>query len=351
MGPIFKRVYQLLVSGFFILVLSVPAAASAPSLPGEMRQLIQRGIKQVYLEQFDQAERTFGIIRKKWPSHPAGPFFEAVTLDARMYYYGNDYYEKDFFKLCDQAVQLGEKKVRGNPKDLWSKFFIGGAHGYKGTYESRYKRWISAFRNGFEGVSVFKEVQKASSQIVDVGMGIGTYDYWRSKLTKTLWWMPGVADRREEGIRTLYNTMKNGVYVKEASAQGLAWILIEEKRYPEALKISEQMLATYPNSRVFLWTKAKCLFMMSKWDASEKIYRYILDTMEASEHDNHYHAIKCRYQLGEIYYYKKIYYKALAECRRIQRYPISGKVREWSEEILGQTMKLLKMSARSYRKP
>ncbi len=345
MGPLSLRIQKL--AGFLALLALTSAAGELRPLPREMHELVESGVRLVYQERFAEAQEVFGRITKKYPDHPAGYFFQAAATDAVMQFYGTDRLEKPFFEFCDKAVRVGELYLRSHADDLWTQFFVGGANGFKGTYEARYERWISAFRNGYEGVSIFQKIAEKSPGFADVGMGIGTYDYWRSRLTKTLWWMPGVTDHREDGIQKLRNSMERGVYTREGSANALMWILIEEKRFAEALVVTERMLALYPKCRIFLWAQGEALYHLGRYKEAEDVFTYILDTVEGDAEDNHYNGIYARHFLAKIYFARKVYYKALAECRRIQRYPLDPKIKtrhakflKANEDLLGQVQKL-----------
>jgi tetratricopeptide (TPR) repeat protein len=313
-------------------------------LPSEMQILAQKGVTFVYQNRFNEADKAFKQIAKKWPSHPIGYFFQAANLDAIMVYYGIDEQERPFYEMCDKTIQIGERFVQSNPGDLWAQFFIGGAQGYKGTYEARYKRWISAFRNGLDGVNMLQKISAKDTSLTDAGMGIGMYLYWRSKLMKTLWWMPGVEDKREEGMNILRRTMERGVFTKEGSAQSLTSVLMEEKRYADALIIAERMLALYPQNRVFLMYEAECLFQLKRYKKAEEAYHYLLDTIEADEKDNHYYAIACRLFLGKIYFQQDMNFRCVAECRRLLRYNLDTKTADWTKEQRKEAQALLEKS-------
>lgn len=339
MGSIPQKVRKL--AGFVAVAAVTVFGADLQTLPRDMNELIGQGIRLIYLERFAEASEVLGRIAKKYPDHPAGYFFQAAALDAVMQFYASDRHEQRFFELCDRAVRVGEQYLRSHPNDVWASFFVGGANGFKGTYEARYERWISAFRNGYEGVSIFQKIAAQSPEFADVGMGIGTYNYWRSRLMKTLWWMPGVEDKREQGIQELRKTMERGVYTKEGAASALMWVLMEEKRYADALLVTERMLAQYPKCRVFLWAQGEALYRLGRYKEAEEVFLYLLDTVEAEADDNHYHAITCRHFLSKIYFERKIFYKAMAECRRIQRYPLDQKIRARHKKFLGENEELI----------
>ena len=200
-------------SAFYLTVLGLLTAfirwcPATPPLNSDIHSWSIAAVDYVYGEQYNDAEETARKIIEKYPAHPAGYFFMALAIDSWMVAHVSDKKEEEFFRYCDLAVEKGEKILDKNPKDEWALFFIGGAEGYKGTFEARYGRWITAFRYGWKGVSVLMKLRDAKCDLVDIDVGIGCYEYWRSALIKSLWWMPNVDDKRQEGIALVQKARK-----------------------------------------------------------------------------------------------------------------------------------------------
>ena len=298
------------------------------SLPEDMHSWIVSSIEYVYNEKFKQAEEEAKHIIKKYPEHPAGYFFFAAAIEAWMEYYQSDKREEDFYRCCDKAIETGERLLDKDPGNAWAKFFYGGADGYKGTYESRYERWITSFRHGWKGVSVLQEIKKSNPEIRDVNYGIGTYNYWRSAMTKMLWWMPGISDNRQEGIKQLYDAKDFGVYTRVSAAGHLIPILCNEGRFSEALNICDEMLERYSTTLVFYWGRGQALFGMERFEEAERIFQYILSRVEAEAIDNHYNAALCHFWLAKIYLKQKQYTQSIAECNRMHYYKLDVEIRK-----------------------
>lgn len=295
-------------------------------LPDELIQLARETTNLLYLEKFKDAEDAAKRMIRKAPEHPIGYFHVAAVLDSWEAYYQSDLREEDFFKYCDLALEKGEVLLENNRGDGWVKFFMGGADGFKGTREARYERWITAFRYGWKGVSALREVQKMDPTIIDVFYGIGTYNYWRSSMMQVLRWMPGVEDHREEGISQLLEAKNRGLFSPIPSSIQLVGIYCNEKRNSEALILSNELLALYPNCVMFLWGKAQALYGLKQFDESEKIYRTILSRVESESIDNHYHAIICHFWLAQIALDTRKHQVAIAECNRMEYYKIEDKI-------------------------
>jgi len=297
-------------------------------IPLEIRQLTGRCIQSIYNGDFKQAEAEARKTIKAYPDHPAGYFFYAVSLDVWMEYYQSNDKEEEFYKYCDLAILRGEKLMDTERDNPWVRFFIGGADGYKGTYESRQGRYITAFRYGWKGVSVLMDLQRKYPQMNDLNYGIGSYEYWRSAMTRTLVWMPGVEDKRDTGIVKIQDAMANGILTRTPSAAALLPIYCNEKRFAQALELSTRMSDTFPNSLVWYWGEGEALYGLRRLAEAEKTYRYILSRVEAESYDNHCNAVRCHFWLARIALDQKNYTQSIAECNRMKYYQLSDDVRK-----------------------
>jgi tetratricopeptide (TPR) repeat protein len=325
---------------FGALAVLAPAIWAGRQLPPELHVMVMVSIDWVYKEKFKLAEDEAKKIVKKFPDHPAGYFFYAAALEAWMNYFESDRREDEFYRYCDIAIEKAEKILASEPDNEWAMFFLGGADGYKGTYESRYEKWITSFRHGWKGVSVLLNLNKINPEISDASYGIGMYDYWRSSMTKILWWMPGIENKCRQGIEELYEARKNGVYTSVTASANLITVLCNEGRYKDALAMADEMLLKYPLALKFLWGKANALFGDGNYTESENVYRYILSRVEAERYDNHYNAVLCHLWLAKIYLSTKRYTQSIAECNRMGYYNLDKDIKKRLEKYFSEAQKI-----------
>lgn len=341
---ILSKVYSLqlrkLIFTFQFCLVLITSTSSFTPLPEEIHSGGLTIIDLIYQEKFKQAEDKARQIIKKYPAHPAGYFFMAVTIDSWSQVYQSDKRVDEFYRYCNLSIEKGEAILSKDNKDQWAKFFIGGADGYKGTFEARYEKWITAFRYGWKGVSIFLELEKEKSSIVDINYGIGNYDYWRSALMKVLWFMSRVDDKRQRAIDRLYLSKREGVFTKTTSSSALIDILLNENRYSEALEIAEEMLKQYSNSTLFLWGKAKALFGLKSYTQSANTFRYILSKVESDPEDNHYTASLCHLWLAKIEYELGNFSQALAEANRVGYYDFQDDIKKRLEKFITESVEI-----------
>jgi tetratricopeptide (TPR) repeat protein len=308
-----------------------------------------KGMEYLYYENFGDALRLFEGVKKQYPDHPVGYFLTAAALDARMYFYFSAAAETEFVQNCEKAIEVGELMMQKDPGDKWNIFFTGGAYGYLGTFQARYKRYIASFRNGWTGVSYLKKIYDVDSTFTDVLYGLGLYHYWSSKLSKLLWWMPGIGDKREEGIAQLKKVIEGGQYTSQPASTNLMWIYITEGRFDEAIAIAQSMLNKYPNNRIFSFGLAESYYYTGNCDKSESIFQAIMDISDSDEFNNCVNSLHCRLFLARIYEKNKLYYKAVAECRRALTYRFNETDKIVAADYLSEIKSILDRVSANYR--
>ena len=335
-----SKAFKFIIGGYLLLSIFVQYGAATPLLNADIHSWALETIAYLYNEQYKEAEATAAEIIKKYPYHPAGYFFSAVTIDSWMSAHLSDKREDEFYNYCELAVDKANKILDKNPYDEWAQFFLGGAEGYKGTYEFRYGRWITAGRHGWKGVSILKKLQDQKSGIPDLEYGIGNYEYWRSALMNRLWWLPKVEDKRAAGIEKLIRVQTNGIYTKLPASISLIDIFLNEKRYVEALAIADEAGERYPNCRMFILGKAQALFGLNRFEESEMACRQALVRAESDTVNERAYEEVCHFWIARIDSALGRYTECIAQCELIKKYKPGDDTYESLEEYLSESENL-----------
>ncbi|MDR0307847.1 MAG: tetratricopeptide repeat protein [Chitinispirillales bacterium] len=331
---------RLPIKFFLLAFIPLLALAQVPQLPGDMHTWAAASIDMVFREDFRNAEEEAKKIIKKYPDHPSGYFFQAAVLDAWMLRHQSRRRETEFFRLCDQAVERAEKILAKDRDDEWARFFMGGAEGYKGTYEARYDRFVTAFRHGWKGVSIFQNMASSGSRIPDIQFGIGTYDYWRSALMKMLWWMPGVSDNRSVGIAKLKEVMENGIYSRAAAAMVLIDIYLNECAFADALELANEMIKKFPRASVFRWGQAAAFQGLEMHEDAIKAYQFLLSRNEIDPSSNHYNSVISRVGMARSMVATGKFDSALEHLAAVNRYDLSKDIRKRLDKAFSEANSL-----------
>lgn len=332
-------------------LLAAVAARAVPPLPEDLKAWALTSIDHVYHERYREAEQDARRIMREYPDHPAGYFFYAAVLDARMERYHTDTEENELYRYCDLTINKGERMLERRPDDLWAKFFVAGANGAKGAYESRFERWITAFRHGWQGVSLFKEILQDDKSMRDVLYGIGLYDYWRSAMTKLLWWMPGVEDKRDQAIGMMFDAKENGVFVRQAAAAELLPMLCNEGDYTRALRVADEMVKKYPRCLTFRWGRAESLLGQKRFAEAEESCKHIMTRLtEGSSEQDSYGLLLCHLLLAKAYMGLGQHGDAARTAGLMRRFTVDDALEKQAAELTAEGEKIERRARRQLAK-
>lgn len=337
----------ILFSVFFIsLFLIIAISKSFPQLKTKDQEtrtnkLILQGIDAGIRENYELAGKKFKKIISQEPENPAGYFFLGACYQTQMIDLESDFREKVFYQNMEKAIQLSRKRIEKDKNDIWAHIYLGNAYGAIAVYDAKHKRWWSGLRKGLKAKSAFKKVIELDSTFYDAYLGLGSYHYWASVVTKALRWLPFFRDERKRGIAEVKLAAEKSLYSKESAKYGLIYIYVEEKEYDRAIKLAKEMNQEFPESKLFLWPLAEALYIKKDWINSIRWYQKILELISHPDPSGYFNTIECRHQIAKCYFNLKMYKKCKEECEKILKYPLSPEVQKKQKEKLKQTKKML----------
>ena len=321
----------------FITILSITKSLFAePSVAD-----IQKGIDLSLSQQYDEALALFASMKEQFPQHPAGAFFSAAIWQTRLMDFETKKWEKNFYREINQAIKSSQSSLSKNPTDSRMLFYFGAALGYKSFQLARNKKYIPAIQLGLQTVKKLQQAVEADSLFFDPYLGIGTYLYWRSNLTKKISWLPFFEDQRSLGIDMISQAAKNGVFSKWAALSNLAWIYIEEKHYDRASACASEGLEFSPDSRFFLWPLAEAQFQKGGYEQAIATFSKLLASVQSEKENNGYNEILIQWKLAQCYYGLGDGPAARAACETLLSIHPDKEVRNRADEKKKEAEKLL----------
>jgi len=319
----------------------------------EVKKLLLEGIDACFRENYPLTEEKFKQVVSKAPKDPAGYFFLAMLYQAQMIDYESYFKDKIFCKNVKAAKKYAKKRIKHNKKDAWAYLFLGNAYGAKAVYDARKGNWWSGLNNGLKAKSALKEAIKHDPELYDVYVGLGSYHYWASVMTKALWWFPFIGDRRKEGITEMKLAQRKSIFSQDAAANGLIWIYINEKKFDQAISLAKQVQNKYPEGKSFLWALATAYYEKSDWANALLSYQEILGRIEyqidasASNSNDpespnkYYNRVECKFHIANCLFNLEKFEKCILACKEIQNYPLDEKTKERQKDKLRRIKKLL----------
>jgi tetratricopeptide (TPR) repeat protein len=282
---------------FLIITLFFYSLLRAQSLQDRINVGLEMGIS----EQYAEALEHFAQIKRDFPDSPAGSFFSAAIFQSKMMDFETTHWKIQFYKEADLAIKLAENAIEKNPPNPNNYFFLGGAKAYKSFQMGREGKYLSAIKTAMSSMSNLNKAHEIDSTFCDSFLGIGSYQYWRSQVTKKLHWLPFFSDHRKEGIENIAKTIECSKYSKWAALSNLAWIYIEEKNFEKSIEYAFIGLDHFPNSRFFLWPLGDAQFQKGDYDLAIQSYGSILASVTKEDFNNHYNEIVLYYKLAQCH--------------------------------------------------
>jgi hypothetical protein len=233
---------------------------------------------------------------------PQGYFFMAATFQAQMIDFESDNWEKDFYQYINLTIKKADELMSDKAeKTQWPQFYKGSALLYLAFVDGRKGKYLPAIHHGLAGISLLKKVAEKQPDFAEANFGVGSYNYWRSRITRLINWLPLISDERESGIQMVKQASATGKFTRYAALNELIWILIDAGKPDEALAYAQTGLEKFPQSRFFLWGAAKSACANEKFDLAIFYFNKILDSILNEDNNNHYNEFICRLNLTHCY--------------------------------------------------
>jgi tetratricopeptide (TPR) repeat protein len=268
---------------------------------------IKNGVELGISEKYDEAIQLFRALADANPADPGPHFFLATIWQSKMMDFETQLWQKEFEGAIEQTLSLAESRLNQNQYDLNDQFFHASALAYKSFQISREGNYLKGLRLAFKAVDGLEAVVAHDSSYFDAYLGIGSYLYWRSYLTRHFTWLPFFKDQRQRGIDFIRKAHAFGSISRWAALSNLAWIYIQEEQYEDAIQCAQKGLDVFPNSRFFLWPLGDAQFHNGDFSKALETYQVLLESVIGEEFNNHYNEIvlhlkigKCWFELGEM---------------------------------------------------
>lgn len=303
-----------MLNGILASVLAI--CATSASQPGfnpdyaydSLDSLIWEAIVQIDAEEFDSALVLFQRVIDADTTSPKGYFFVAAAYSNLVSDYRNFSYKSQFYDHVDRAIEIGERKEKSGNATAEDLFFYGGAVGYRGIFKSFDGDWWGAFKDGLRGRSLLGKAFDADSTYIDVYLGLGSYDYWRSAKTKALWWLPFFSDKREKGITEIKRSIEGGKFASHEGRYALMRIYYDYGKYNEEVELWENEVHLFnPEDPFSNYWLGRSYIELGDFEKALESFETVLSVYLRSpyydpggEMESRYFIGLCQYELGNL---------------------------------------------------
>lgn len=290
------------------MLAALPALAGSFSLSEQFTPILDRGLSVLYQGDYEAAEACFDSFIARYPDNPAGWFFKAGLYQVRMTDNESEGWMVQYNRNLDSALIYGNRAIERHPQDAWAYFIRGGTLGYLAARDGRARKYLAALNHGLAAVSDFKKAVNLDPELYDAYLGLGSYDYFRTRAVSFLKWLPFIGDNRDRGIAQIELAIARGRYSNVMGRNGLVWILIDYEKYDRALALAEGLEKEFPQNPFFFWARPEIYWRRKQWDRAAESYARLLRLIESRPVYSHYNRMVVRHRLA----------KSLYECGRLK---------------------------------
>jgi len=279
---------SLLCSALMAGALDARTARSAPGqTPAEAWRVpeLDAGFRLLYELKPEQARTRFEAWKKSHPEDPLGSASEAASyLFEECYRQGvltpeffldNKRFLGDvplhpdpklraaFFGAVNQAQRLAQLRLQADPDDANALFAMVLSLGMQADYASLIdKHQLDSLRMIREADKYAKKLLRIAPDAADAYLGLGTANYVIGslpRLKKFFLGLAGIHGDKKAGIRQLEIAAERGHYLRPFAKILLAMAALREKKPEVARTQLKELVAEFPENRLFASELAKLL--------------------------------------------------------------------------------------------
>ena len=288
-------------------------AAVAPRLD----ELQEKGSESLFNLDYEIARQRFKEMARLYPDDPTGPHMLATTLwletlnqerrlqaaiySTQSFYAGPEdqpdpHVVQEFRDLTRKATQLAKARLQHNPHDPKTLYILGATESLEASFAATVeRRFLAALRSGSSGVENHRDVLKLDPNFHDAELTIGMYDYIVGTLPlpiRVLASIGGAHGSKKRGIETLERVAKDGQWTRDDAKVLLLALYKKEKRFSDALALSQELQLKYPHNYLFRMETADSLVSQAaierrsnKTKEAQKMESEALGTFETMLHE------------------------------------------------------------------
>ncbi|MBU2492469.1 MAG: tetratricopeptide repeat protein [Bacteroidetes bacterium] len=292
--------------------------------------LVTKGINEIYNLQFEDAEKTFSIVRNNYPKHPSGIFFDAMIDWWRiMIDFNNVEYDDNFIQKLENVIDKCDNILDDHPNNVDAIFFKGGALGFRARLYAVRESWIDAAMDGKDALPLVYEAYEIDPSNKDVQLGFGIYNYYAQVIPEQYPWVGPFliffpSGDKAKGIQQLITTAEEGRYAKIEAQYFLMTLYYSfENKMNEALIYAQRLRRQFPDNPVFDKYYGRILVKSGNLTKAGEIFKAILKKSKNGKRGySSYYAREAHYYIGLDHFQKNNLDSSLVEfeiCENISR--------------------------------
>lgn len=283
--------------GFAAILILPSGNIAAGRFPPDLTRCLNRISGHIYNDQFERAAAVIDSLQQDHRDAAFCHFFRAALYQSQMMAAESEFLKDELFAAIDSLQSDAENSLSGGGDSVIAYLYLGHAYALRAMFYGRSGNLLKALKSGLGARKAYSRGYELDSTFHDMGLGLGSYRYWKSVKTRIINWTPLFKNERENGIDLIRLAVDSSEISRDASTLTLIWVYINEERYSEAIMLAEAMHRKYPEGLTFLWPLGEAYFRMEDCPAAVAVYEKILDRLR-QDPGNYYNIIEAAYNLS-----------------------------------------------------
>lgn len=262
----------------FVLLVVVAAMAAPNITEPSVNPVINRGYRQMYNLNFDDAHQTFAQWEREHPADPLGPVSNAAAylfaefdrlnilhseffVDTGLFHRSpkvmpDPEARREFDQELEKSGKLSNSILEATPEDadaLFAKILTLGLRAdYEGLIERRYFDALKVIKNSR---STAEKLLMLQPNYYDAYLALGVENYLFSLKPAPVRWMlqaGGAQTDRDKGVEDLRLTAEKGNYLSPYARLLLAVAALRNKDVPRARDLLGALAREFPHNRLYV---------------------------------------------------------------------------------------------------
>jgi hypothetical protein len=292
--------------------------------------LLKDGITHIINQDYNGARILFKTLDDEYSNLPFGKIYLAAVSIAESYDYAEEFDSDYIFNNLEEAKDQSLDLLDEDEGNIWYNYFYALSEGYIAYFNAINESWLSALSTGLNSISAYEDCLESDPTFYESYIAIGTFEYWKSRKSEALSWLPFIDDNKSYGIERLITAIDSSSYNAYLAINSLIWIYIDQENYLAAIQTAEKALIDFPESRLFKWGLARAYEDVES-EHSISIYFEILNSYPRWKKSNQVNETILKHLIAQQYVKIGDEKKAIELCMEIL---YKGNIPELTLEIL-----------------
>ncbi len=190
-----------------------------------------------------------------------------------------------FRQHVTRALELAERRLRANPRDVSAVYDVGAAVGLQASYAATVDGRIGgAFRSARRAYDLHERVMALDPSRKDAGLIVGTYRYLVAMLSLPARWvayLAGFGGDKSKGLHLIEEAARYPGDAQVDAKFALMLLYNREARYDEALAVIRDLMALFPRNRVLRLEAGATAIRARQYSEADRLLTAGIDALPA----------------------------------------------------------------------